>query len=335
MFMKFLTKLFLLVWVLSACGPVTPYADLLPTPVPQEYQDFAYQIVWAPDDSMVALTTSTGLYVYDTQTYEQLAAFNGLAGSTAVFSSAYLAAVDRDELFVWSLMDFSLLFRLKTVNETNFQNVAISPDNKTLVTAEQNQIRYWSLPAGEIIGRTDSANFISDMAFSGRARLILADPFLGTVQEWDVQTQSKVRAFGVSKPVVSFNLSQDGKLVVVDYGDYGFEIWDVDTGTLHHEYGDIIGAPGWNNLSSDHQTVVVWGYGIGEESGLAVWDLLQHQKTFEFSTPLINGDGWRCGALDSDGTALAASNNEGYVYFYDLKSGERIGEIYLPYKFKI
>jgi WD40 repeat protein len=331
--MKFLTTLSLLVLILSACAPITPNTEFLPSAAPQEYQDFAYQIVWAPDDSMIALTTSTGLYVYDTKTYEPLAAFDRLAGSSAAFSSAYLAAVNRDELFVWSLKDFSLVFNQEADKETYFQNVAISPDNKTLVTAEQKQIRYWSLPTGELLAEIPSANFISDMAFSGKDTLILADSYLGTVQEWDIQSQKKIRTFGVTRPVVHFNLSQDGKLVVVDYGDYGFETWDVDTGKLHHEYADIISAPGWNNLSGDHQMVVVWGYGLGEESGLSVWDLPKHNKLSEFSTPLINGDGWRCGALNSDGTLLAASNNEGYIYFYDIESSEKVGEIYLPYKF--
>jgi WD40 repeat protein len=130
------------------------------------------------------------------------------------------------------------------------------------------------------------------------------------------------------------NLSQDGKLVVVDYGDNGFETWNVDTGRLKHGYADIIGGPGWNNLSGNYQTVAVWGYGIGEESGLSVWNLSMHKKVSEFSVPYVNGDGWRYGALNSDGTVLAASSNEGYVYFYDLKSGKKIGEIFLPYNFK-
>ncbi len=122
-------------------------------------------------------------------------------------------------------------------------------------------------------------------------------------------------------------------MVVVDYGDYGFETWNVEVGELDHEYPDIIGAPGWNNLSSDAQTVVVWGYGVGEESGLSVWNLSTYKKIFELSIPMVKGDGWRCGALNSNGTVLAASNNEGYVYFYDLESGKKIGEIFLPYKF--
>jgi hypothetical protein len=142
-----------------------------------------------------------------------------------------------------------------------------------------------------------------------------------------------MRAIGFPKAVIHFNLSQDGKLVVVDYGDYGFETWNVDTGELIDKYPEIIGAPGWNNLSGDARTVVVWGYGIGENSGLSVWDLSTKEKIFERATPLLNGDGWRWGALNSAGTVLAASNNAGYIYFYDLVSEKKIGEIFLPYKF--
>lgn len=332
--MKFLVKLILFVLTLSACGPVTPVqTELLPTPVPQEYRDFTYRMVWSPDDSMIALTTNTGLYVYDPKTHKQLAAFEEPRGATALFSESYLAAVSLEKLFVWELEDFKLLFTLDTDGETHFEHAAISRDEKTLVTAEQRHIRSWSLPAGRLIAETPTVNFVSDMVFSGKDTLIVADSYFGTVQEWDVQTREQRREFGFSKPVVNLHLSRDGELVVVDYGDYGFETWEVETGKLIHEYSDIIGAPGWNHLSGDARTVAVWGYGIGEDSGLSVWDLSTHRKISEFAIPVVNGDGWRCGALNSDGSVLAASNNEGYVYFYDVNSGEKIGEIFLPYKF--
>jgi WD40 repeat protein len=174
---------------------------------------------------------------------------------------------------------------------------------------------------------------MSDIVFTRNDKLLIADLYLGVIQEWDVQMQKQIRAIGFSRPVVNFNLSQDGKLVVVDYGDYGFEIWDVDSGEPHGEYPDIIGASGWNHLSGDAQTVVVWGYGVGEQSGLSVWDFAANKKILELATPMINGDGWRWGALNSDGSALAASTNGGSIYFYGLETGEKIGEIFLPYKF--
>ena len=332
--MKLLIKLPILALVLSACTqPVPVAAPTLPASVSQKYQDFSYEMVWSPDDAMIALTTATGLYIYDTKTYKQLAAFDDLAGSTFAFSDEYLSAINHDGVFVWSLKDFSLLFKEAINDKSYFQSLAISPDNTILVTAESKQFQFWSLPEGELVADIPSSNFISDMVFSAKDRLIVADTFLGTIQEWDTQPQKQIRVFGLSKPVVDLNLSQNGKMVIVDYGDNGFESWNVNTGKLDHKYGYIIGAPGWNNISSDYHTVVVWGYGVGNKSGLSVWDLTTDKQLSELSTPVINGDGWRCGTLNSDGSILAASTNEGYIYFYNVKNNEEIGRIFLPYKF--
>jgi len=119
--MNSLAKLSLFILLISACGPVTPVGiDAMPTRVPQEYQDFSYQMVWSADDSMIVLSTNTGLYVYDTESYKQLAAFDGLAGATAIFSNKYLTAVTKNKLFVWNLEDFSLLFSKVVEPETYF-----------------------------------------------------------------------------------------------------------------------------------------------------------------------------------------------------------------------
>jgi WD40 repeat protein len=329
--MKIPNRLLIFVLFISACAPVTPAStNIQSSSETQEFQDFSYRMTWSKDDSMIALTTITGLYVHDTKTYRQLAAFKEAAGGEAVFSDSYLAAFRQEKVFVWNLKDFSTQFVLDASEQSNFQSIAISPDETILLTAEPAETRYWNLLDGTLLKKVPSQNFITDMVFSEQNKVIMADSYFGTVQEWDTQIQKQVQSFGFSRPVVHLNLSQDGQLVVVDYGDYGFETWDVGTGTRIHEYKDIISAPGWNNLSGDHQRVVVWGYGIETESGLSVWDLDAYKKISEFSTPLVNGDGWRYGSLNSDGSILAASNNEGVIYFYDLKTNKTLGEIHLP-----
>jgi hypothetical protein len=70
-----------------------------------QYQDFAYDIVWSRDDSMVALTTQTGLYVYNTKSYKELFSFDQ-NGSTAVFGEKYLAFINWQGLFVYKLDGF-------------------------------------------------------------------------------------------------------------------------------------------------------------------------------------------------------------------------------------
>lgn len=332
--MKFLLSLCLLVLLISACSPATePATPTIAEATLPEFQDFSYRMIWSSDDRLIALTTNTGLYVYETSAYKQVAAFDGLGGSTAVFGTNTLAAVNSKGIFVWSLADFSPVFT-KADSDTHFQTLAISPDDKVLVTAEQTRLSFWDLPGGELLADVDTDNsYVNDLVFTDANTLLVAEVFSGTVQKWDIRSQTKTELFEVQKPAVNFNLSEAGNVMVVDYGDYGFELWDVETGKAIQEYPDIIGAPGWNNLSGDDQTVVVWGYGIGSDSGMSVWDLAVSKQIFEIPTPMVNGDGWRCGALNSDGSILAASNNAGYIYFYEVQSGKEVGEILLPYKF--
>ena len=328
-------SLFVFVFLLSACGPLIPLTpEPALTPGTYEYQDFAYDIVWSQDNSMVALTTNTGLYVYDTNTYKQIFKFER-NGSTVAFGKEYLAFVNWDGLFVYDLNGFQLLFQVEPKDGRMFSNLAISPDGKSLVTSEQDRLQIRSLPDGKVTSTILNENqvFVSNMAFKNNTRIILADNYLGNVQEWDLQDQKLVRTFGFPKSVIYLQASSDGKRVLVDYGSTGFELWNVDTGKIQHNYGDIVSASGFQRLSADSKYVVVWGYAVdGKNSGMSVWDLNVHIKLQEFSTTYANGDGWRCGALNSDGSVLAASNNEGYVYFYDMKSGEKTGEIFLPYK---
>lgn len=329
--MKILSKLTLFVFLLSACGPLTPSTpESALTPGTYEYQDFAYDMVWSDDDSMVALTTLTGLYVYDTRTYKQLFVYKEGSGSTAAFGEKYFAAVNSDGLHVWDLGEFKLLLK----KQAQINSFTISSDEKMLATGGEKQISFWSLPDGKLINSVPSEDYTSDMKFINNGHLIVANSYFGNIKELDVESLKFVRTFEFGKPVVTLRLSQNGKLVLVDYGLTGFELWNVDTGKIQHKYGDIVSVSGWQRLSSNNQYVTVWGYALKTNvSGLSVWDLSAHTQLFEFATPIVNGDGWRCGALNSDGSVLAASNNEGYIYFYDMTNGEKTGEIFLPYKF--
>ncbi len=336
--MKNFVKLSLFVFLLSACGPLV---SVTPEPVLQpqvnEFQDYAYDIVWSQDDSMVALTTGTGLYVYDTKTFEQLFSFDQ-NGSTVVFGKKYMAFVNWQGLFVYDLNGFKLLFHEEPKDGRMFGNVAISPDDKLLAAGEQDRLRVWSLPDMKVTQTisTEDQVFWSHMVFKSNIDLVAANTHHGTVQEWDVSSGKLIREFDFDKPAVYTRLSRNGQLVLVDYGSVGFQLWDVDTGKLKQNYGDIVSASGFQNLSGDNHYAAVWGYAFdGKNSGMSVWDLDVHIHVQEFTTPFVNGDGWRYGALNSDGSMLAASDNQGYVYFYNVKTGEKTGEFFLPYKYTL
>lgn len=337
--MKFLIKLFLFAFALSACGPLVPVTtEAVVTVTPNEYQDFAYDIVWSQDDSMVALTTGTGLYVYDTKTYKQLFSFDQ-DGSTAVFGKKYMALINRQGLFVYDLNGFNLLWSERLQDGSLFQNLAISPDDNTLVAGEQDRMRVWNVADGKILSTIidEDQVFWQKAVFKDNGRIIIiSDNYAAHIQEWDIESGKRVSKFGFGNSVASALLSDDGKLVLVDFNTPGFQLWDTSTGKIKQNYGDIISATGWQRLSGDNHYAVVWGHAPADNSnnsGMSVWDLDVHLNIQEFTTPIVNGDGWRCGALNSDGSILAASDNQGYVYFYNVETGEKRGEIFLPYKF--
>ena len=298
------------------------------------YQDFAYYLTWSPDDQLLSVTTQTGLYVYDTNTFEQLVAFADLGGSTAEFSSEYMAAINGESLYVWDLKDYNLLFQAEDTDPINFQSVSISSDGKWLVTGEQKQFRVWNLPDGKPVATFPVDGFVSNLAFTDRNTLIVIEQYKAEIQEWDLQDQKMMRSFEIPRDVIAFTLARNGKVMLVDYGESGVELWNVETGEPEHYYRQMQGAEWWTRLSGNNQITIVWGYAIdGYHSGMGVWDLADDKRIQEFSTSFVNGDGWRAGALNSDGSILAASNNEGFVYFYNTGNGEELGKIYLPYRF--
>ncbi len=112
--MKHLTRLFLFLLIVSACSPAAQSNMAASTqPAIEERQDFGYFLAWSPDDELLSVTTNTGLYVYDTDTFEQVAAFPDLSGSTVELSDQYMAAIDQDGMVVWDRKDFHLLFQEK------------------------------------------------------------------------------------------------------------------------------------------------------------------------------------------------------------------------------
>ena len=333
--MKVLAQLFLFLLIVSGCNPaVQPKAESSSLPATENRQDFGYSLAWSPDDKLLSVTTNTGLYVYDTSTLKQVAAFPDLSGVTVDLSNEFMAAIDNDGLYVWDRRDFHLLFHEKTKDPIQFQSVAISPDEKWLASGGKDQFRVWQLPDGKVAAKIPIEGFVSNLAFTDHNTLIAIEQYKALVGEWDLQTMKKVRSFEIPRDVLFFTPGEDGKIMLVDYGESGVELWNVDTGEPEHYYRQMQGASGWTRLSGDNRLGIVWGYAVdGTRSGMGVWDLEKDQRLYEFSTPFVNGDGWRSGAFNSDGTVLAASNNEGYIYFYDLKDGNTIGEIHLPYKF--
>ena len=291
------------------------------TPANPNIQYFSDWLVWSPDNQYLAVRTSTTLEVYDAKTYQFDSAY--ASGGAIAFGRQHMAEVG-EAVYVWG-NEF-----LRT-DKSDYSSIAFSPDDdKLFATGENGRFRIWNLRQGKVIAEIPVDGYVSDLAFSSSNTLVVILQTSDMIQTWDVDSGKLITSFQIPRDVVDFTLSRDGKVVLVDYGVAGFELWDISAGEKLRQFPDAVGAIGFNSLSDDHQRVVVWGYNVDlHNSGLSVWDLSTGKRIKEFITPIVNGDGWRAGALNSDGSVLAASNNEGYVYFYDVNSGKELGKIHL------
>ena len=316
-------SLFMLIFS-SACGPV-----ILPSPAPQ-IQDVAFHLAWSPDSRWLAASGASGLYLFDATTYQQKAVFPAAANADIAFGTRYMATNDGQTVRAWDLQDDRLLFQVAGA-PINFQSVAVSRDDRLLATGEQKHFRVWSLPDGALLADMPVDGFVSNLAFTADNNLIVILQYKAVIQTWNLQNKT-LNSFEIPRDVIFFTLGSDGKSLLVDYGDPGFELWDISSGKAQRNYKDAISAAGWERLSGNNRYAVTWGTNIdADNSSMSVWDLSSDSRVHEFATPYINGDGWRGGALNTDGSVLAASNNQGYVYFYSLPDGRTLGQFHLPH----
>ncbi len=325
--MKTLTIVCLPLMVLmlsSACGPLITPAPMM------KIQDYAYQMAWSPDDHWLAASTNAGLYLIDAKTYQQQAFFPDAKYAEVVFGRNLMASNDGEMVRVWDLQKDQLLW-VQHAAPIRFQSIALSRDDRFLATGEEKHFRVWSMPDGTVMDNVPVTGFVSNVAFTNDDSLIAITQYQALIQTWDVNNEKLIRHFEIPRDVVFFTLSQDGTTLLVDYNDPGFERWDVLTGKPQHYYRGAISAAGWERLSANNRFAVVWGHGLeGQGSGMSVWELSSDRKVREFATPIVNGDGWRGAALNSDGSVLAASNNQGLIYFYNVASGVKMGQFSLP-----
>ena len=304
-------------------------------------------IEYSPDGTRLAVTTAIGVWIYDTQTGEELNLITG-GHTDRVYSAAYspdgkiIATGSWDDTL--RLWDTRTGKNIKTFKGYTFgiSSVAYSPDGSTIAihNFRKHTIELLNAHTGKhlktLIGHEDPSALyeghpdasIASFTYSPDGKTIVSGGGDKTVRLWNARTGGNIGTLtGHTEAVLAVAYSPDGDTIVSAGRDKTVRLWDAHTGnnikTLSG-HKDIIVTVAY---SPDGNTIVSGGW----DGMLHRWDAATGEplKSFEIYTGVLHFTRGHGGAIthttySPDGKTIATAGADGTMQWWDAHIGDNI-----------
>ena len=294
-------------------------------------------IAYSPDGKQLALATSIGIWLYDTDTYEPLSLLTGHTDSVrSVEYSAdgkILASGSSDgTIRLWDPQATKNIAVL-TGHQNAVTDIAISGDSRKLASigADEKFVRLWNINTQRhITDLKGKFNAIHSLAFSPNSDIIAAGDFDGTVKLLSTEKKKQIASLvghklapsDITEPgsVLTLAFSPDGETLASGSRDTTIRLWN--TKTKYHKV-TLTGHSGRVTtvvFSSDGKTIASgatythWS----SDSSIRLWDAKtgKHLRTIETPT-LVHRL-----AFSPDNETLASISGNNAIHIWNTDTGE-------------
>ena len=250
-------------------------------------------IVYSSDGTRLAVASSIGIWIYNANTFAEVALFTG---------------------------------------HTKVNSVAFSPDGKTLASgSDDHTVRLWDVRTGELLHTLEEHTYlVLSVAFSPDGKTLASSDGGNTIRLWDTHTFQLLHTLstrgshffpGQSGWVYSVAFSPDGKTLASGSRNESIRLWDVSTGkrlvsTGGHEWGVksvALSSDGVTLASGDGDGYVrLWGARTGKH-----WQTLGRHQIGAYT-------GVNSVAFSPGGEILASGGNDNKIKLWDAVTGEHL-----------
>jgi WD40 repeat protein len=216
-----------------------------------------------------------------------------------------------------------------TFSETkDFNYVAISPNEQTLVSGNEDGLKTWDLKTSELKSVfTGLTKGVRAVAISPDGQILASGNEEG-VNIWDLNTGNLKATLTVPiRGVVSIAISPDGQTLVSGNRDNTVKIWNLKTAELittlpkqannktRDGYPDGVNSVA---ISSDGQTLVSGRW----DNIIEIWNLKTRQRKNTINVKVSKSNFLNCVAISPDGQTVVSGSDDGTIKIWNSKTSE-------------
>ena len=211
------------------------------------------EIDYSPDGTKLAVASGIGIWIYDTQTGEELNFLKAplmkseetpwlfriySAINTIAFcpdGKTLISDIDGNDIGIWDVDTGTLLRKIITTHRWPLTCVAISPNGKIIASGGYGtSIRLFDVETGKERNKyIDSRSTITNLVFSPDGDKLAATSFDDYFYVWHGHTGRSTQTFrGHTDSVNSVTFHPNGKTIVSGSSDKTIQHWDLETGTV-------------------------------------------------------------------------------------------------------